>query len=87
MMTAEQQGTAWGALVRTSKHRTSAPTDALVRNGIAVVTLRRGGSRKPSADAVLLAALRLADPARLAAEVDKIEAELHPSSVIADPPR
>lgn len=55
--------------------RTSEATDDAVRSAIANVTLVRGGRRKPSADLVILAALRLAstDGRALADKVTEIE--------------
>ncbi len=76
MMTTERptEAVAWGALDRRTKHRTSAPTDRAVRAAVADLA---GRGRRPNADAVILAALRLVDPAALRAEVRKVEAETH----------
>lgn len=82
-MTAEPQGlVAWAQLVRITKHRTSAPTDAALRRAIGDIAKRRGA--RPNADAVLLAALRLADPAALAVEVRKIENQRHRLVTVVD---
>ena len=76
----------WANLARSPKHRTSRPTDDLMREFRIQVGNARGSL--PYTDAVLLAALRLldtsgtaggrlreADLRRLVVEVDKIEKE------------
>jgi hypothetical protein len=69
---------AWRELPRIVTHRTSAPTDAAIRATAAAVAGRRG--LRTTADAVILAALRLAAPEgefpeALFAEVERIESQ------------
>jgi hypothetical protein len=60
-------------LVRKSKHRTSAPTDAKLRGAVYNIGAERGRATVP--DAVILAALRLVGFKALLAEVERVEAE------------
>jgi hypothetical protein len=85
--TDEQAGTTrsvpFRSLQAAATFRTSAPTNREVREAIARLTLGRGG-RKPSADLIILAALRLAreadeaEPGLFAAAADLIEAQSFP---------
>lgn len=67
----------WTELRRVTTNRTSRPTDDAVRRAISKITLERG--TKANADAVILAALQLAekDIPALIAEVGKIESGLY----------
>ncbi len=67
---------AWRSLVRKVVHRTSAPTDDLVRRARMSIGNDRGSM--PNSDAVIAAALRLANRsaasrAAWAAEVERVE--------------
>lgn len=66
--------TPFAGLRRQPAIRTSGPTNNAVRAAAWRIQSGRGG-RAPMHDAVILAALRLADPGRLAAEVERIEGE------------
>lgn len=75
--TDERAGVPLRAMPTSNRHRTSAPTDEALRAAIAHELLARPDRKKPSADMVIFAALRLAAAAKgaLTAEIERIEAE------------
>lgn len=74
-----ETGVPFRALRRIGGIRTSEPTSRAVRAAMLRIALSRE-TGEPSRDAVILAALRVADPVALDAEVEKIEREFFPQS-------
>lgn len=85
--TGEREATdkTWRQLRRVSSHRTSKPTDEAIRRAVGEIAATRGSA--PHADALILAAVRLAskDMKTLADQVREIETDRYPGPPPHDP--
>ena len=85
--TEEQEPVPWRDLKRMNAHRTSRPTDDLVRRLVGEIAAATG--RAPFVDAVLFAALRIAQRGELQRLVDEIlliESQSYPPNRVPHDP-
>lgn len=73
MMTDSTVRLPWGKLPRSAKTRTSYPTRSALKRFVLSIGMERG--QEPVVDTVILAAVRVADPTLLRAEIERIERE------------